>query len=64
MSDCQGATVTLARGVDVQEMVFSAIQDFQDAAVMVIRGVEVPGRMFWHSSGFSNGCLPTGHFHQ
>eukprot|EP00959_Pyramimonas_sp_CCMP1952_P347853 7286353-Pyramimonas_sp.AAC.1 len=31
--------------------------DRQDAAVRVIRGVDIPRIMFWHAAGSSNGCL-------
>eukprot|EP00959_Pyramimonas_sp_CCMP1952_P245097 5122285-Pyramimonas_sp.AAC.1 len=38
--------------------------DRQDAALMLIRGVQVQRMVFWHASGSPNGCLPTGHFPQ
>eukprot|EP00959_Pyramimonas_sp_CCMP1952_P355929 7454050-Pyramimonas_sp.AAC.1 len=66
MSDRQGAIVALIRGVFVvlrsQEWCSGTIQDRQDATETVIRGVEVAGTVFWHSSGFLSGCFPTGHF--
>eukprot|EP00959_Pyramimonas_sp_CCMP1952_P083398 1743073-Pyramimonas_sp.AAC.1 len=39
MSDSQGATVALLRGVEVPEWRSCAIQDRQDAKVTVIHGV-------------------------
>eukprot|EP00959_Pyramimonas_sp_CCMP1952_P308681 6460539-Pyramimonas_sp.AAC.1 len=40
------------------------ILDRQNAAVGLICGVEIPRVIFWHASGSSNGCLPTGQFPQ
>eukprot|EP00959_Pyramimonas_sp_CCMP1952_P323573 6771457-Pyramimonas_sp.AAC.1 len=40
------------------------IPDREDAAVRLIRGVEIPRTFFRHASRSSNGCLPTRQFTQ
>eukprot|EP00959_Pyramimonas_sp_CCMP1952_P091099 1907080-Pyramimonas_sp.AAC.1 len=40
--DCQGETVTLIRGVEVQEPIYSTIQDRQYAPARLILGVGFP----------------------
>eukprot|EP00959_Pyramimonas_sp_CCMP1952_P069911 1459634-Pyramimonas_sp.AAC.1 len=43
---------------------FGTMSDCQGATVTLVRDVEVPGMVLWHSSGVASGCFPTGCFPQ
>eukprot|EP00959_Pyramimonas_sp_CCMP1952_P255703 5341146-Pyramimonas_sp.AAC.1 len=57
-----GGCNSYADSLKSQEWRSGAIQDRQDAAVRLIRGIL--GTIFWHASGSSNGCIPTRQFPQ
>eukprot|EP00959_Pyramimonas_sp_CCMP1952_P232859 4866564-Pyramimonas_sp.AAC.1 len=64
MSERQEATIALIRRVKFQKWCSGMTQHRQDATVAMTRGVEVPGMVFWRSSGCANGSPLSGHFLQ
>eukprot|EP00959_Pyramimonas_sp_CCMP1952_P195108 4079892-Pyramimonas_sp.AAC.1 len=47
-----------------QEWRSGTIQDHQNAAIRLVRGVGIPRTMFWHAPGSLNSCRQTKQFAQ